>query len=117
MKKVLITAALLIALVAASRSAFADCIQVDDDHTPVAVLSGRVTQHHKVVDRDLRAANGPFLKLDAPLQVDLTGCRSFTKVVILNAAKLRNNQHTTIAGTLGRFGSALVDSPIFIGVK
>jgi hypothetical protein len=116
MKKLplLATALLLVASAANAK----DCIKVDDDPSPVGVLSGQLTHHHKVVNPDLRAAEGPFLKPDAPLLIDfggVRGCTNFAKVVILNGAnKFKDKQRVTISGTLGRFGSALVDPPIFI---
>lgn len=36
-----------VALLVASAAKAKDCIKVDDDHSPVAVLSGQVTKHHK----------------------------------------------------------------------
>ncbi len=114
MKKLLLLATAL--LLVASAASAKDCIKVDDDHSPAAVLSGQVTKHHKVADPELRAAVGPFLKLDAPILIDFGGgCKNLAEVVILNGAnKFKNNQRATITGTLGRFGSALVDPPIFI---
>lgn len=67
---------------------------------------------------ELRAAVDPFLKLDAPILIDFggaKGCTSLVKIVILNGGnKFKDKQRVTISGTLGRFGSALVDPPIFI---
>lgn len=113
---------LSLAIIPIATSLFAkDCIKVDDDHSSVAVLSGQVTKHYKVAGPDLRVAAGPFLKLDAPLLTDFggaKGCTNLAKVAILNGAnRFKDKQRVSITGTLGRFGSALVDPPVFIDPK
>jgi hypothetical protein len=79
---------------------------------------------------DLRAAEGPYLKLDAPLPADVSGgmgeenCYSFGEAPVHdfgeNGEKEQlarwQNRHVVISGKLGRFGSALVSPPIFIEV-
>ena len=108
-----------------------NCLKVDDDNTPAVILSGRITNRHDIVkNSDLRAAEGPYLKLDAPLPADVSGgmgeenCYSFGEAPVHdfgeNGEKEQlarwQNRHVVISGKLGRFGSALVSPPIFIWV-
>jgi hypothetical protein len=107
-----------------STMANAECLKIDDDNTPIATVSGRITNYHQVPKGDLRAAKGfPFLVLDRPLEVDFgTGCSFFHKIVILTTAedtqptkrRLITGKRVKMTGKLSRFGSALVDPPIFI---
>jgi hypothetical protein len=105
-----------------SITANADCLKIDDD--PVATVSGRVTNQHKVPKGGLRAVKGSiFLVLDQPLEADLgTGCQNFWKIVIFTTKEdtkrtkrqLIAGKRVKMTGKLSRFGSALVDPPIFI---
>jgi hypothetical protein len=73
--------------------------------------------------RTPRAAKGYYLGLDTPLQADLgAGCRDWVEIAInddehANQLARLNKRHVIVAGELGRFGSALVDPPIFIRVE
>jgi hypothetical protein len=113
----------LLSLWMLSTTAKADCLKIDDENEPIATVSGRVTNHHKVPKGDLRAAGGPFLVLDRPLEADLgTGCGNVWKIVIFTTEEdtkrtkrqLIAGKRVKMTGKLSRFGSALVDPPIFI---
>jgi hypothetical protein len=114
----------LLSLWMLSTTANAECLKIDDDNTPIATVSGRITNYHQVPKGDLRAAKGfIFLVLDRPLEADLgTGCRNFWKIVILTTEEdtkrtkrqLIAGKRVKMTGKLSRFGSALVDPPIFI---
>jgi hypothetical protein len=106
-----------------STTANADCLKINDENSPIATLSGRLTNHHKVPKGDLRAAKGIFLVLDRPLEVDLGGgCENFWKIVIFTTEEdtkrtklqLIAGKRVKMTGKLSRWGSALVDPPIFI---
>jgi hypothetical protein len=119
MKTILATVLVSAALVA---PALADCIKVDDENSPVAILSGRITTPHRKVARgsELKAVPGFYLRLDAPLQADFgLGCQDWREIPILDNDGLArlNKHHVIITGELGRFGSALADPPIFISAK
>jgi hypothetical protein len=96
------------------------CLKVDDENSPAATVSGRVTTQHTVPkSSELRAAKGFFLTLDQALLADIGGgCREWRKIAITSddGSQLGRwaNQHVTIEGKLNRFGSALVDPPIFL---
>jgi hypothetical protein len=113
----------LLSLWMLSTTAKAECLNIDYENDPIATVSGRVTSHHKVPKGDLRAAAGPFLVLDRPLEVDLgTGCGNIWKIVVLTTEEdtkrtrrqLIAGKRVKMTGKLSRFGSALVDPPIFI---
>jgi hypothetical protein len=106
-----------------SAAAHADCLKVDDENTPIGTVSGRVTDHHKVPRGDVRAAKGIFLVLDRPLEADLgSGCENYWKIVVSTTEEdtkrtkrlLVAGKRVKMTGKLSRFGSALVDPPIFI---
>jgi hypothetical protein len=108
------------------------CVKVDDDNSPAAIVSGRITTHHKLPKgSEGRTGDGPWLILDQPLLADNTGgalsCYKWRKIAILpgdgeeaeaQITQIRkwNNQHVTIDGKLGRFGSALVSPSIYIEI-
>ena len=114
----------LLSLWMLSTMANAECLKIDDDNTPIATVSGRITNYHRVPKGDLRAAKGmPFLVLDRPLEADLGGgCETFWKIVIFTTEEdtkrtkrqLIAGKRVKMTGKLSRFGSALVDPPIFI---
>jgi hypothetical protein len=97
-----------------------NCLKVDDENRPAATLTGRITAQHKALGKntELRAAEGPYLRLDSPLQADLgAGCTDWREIPILDSEHTvqlakDNKRHVTISGELGRFGSALVYPPI-----
>jgi hypothetical protein len=98
-----------------------NCLKVDDENSPAATVSGRITTHHRVPKAwsDVRAAKGFFLKLDTPLLTgDTEVCLKWDKIAIIPSddSQLRKwvNRHVTIEGKLGRFVSALVNPAIFI---
>jgi hypothetical protein len=107
-----------------STTANADCLKIDDENFPIATVSGRISNQHKVPKGDLRSAKGmPFLVLDRPLEADLGGgCENFWKIVIFTTEEdtkrtkrqLIAGKRVKMTGKLRRFGSALVDPPIFI---
>ena len=117
MTKLLITSALLLAMTVGANAA-GTCLKIDDDNSPTAVVSGRVSHSHQVArGSETRAADGPFLILDQALKVDLAtgrGCVSFRKIVVFTDRRLNAGDHMKVTGKLNRFGSALVDPPIFI---
>jgi hypothetical protein len=108
------------------------CVKVDDDNSPAAIVSGRITTNHKLPKgSEGRTGDGPWLILDQPLLADNTGgalsCYKWRKIAILpgegketeaQITQIRkwNNQHVTIDGKLGRFGSALVSPSIYIEI-
>jgi hypothetical protein len=114
------------------------CVKVDYDNSPAAIVSGRITTHHKLPkDSEGRTGDGPWLILYQPLLADNTGggitgepsyefCYKFRKIAILLGGEKRedqitqlkkwNNQHVTIDGKLGRFVSALVSPSIYIEI-
>ena len=113
----------LLSLWMLSTTAKADCLKIDDENDPIATVSGRVTNHHKVPKGDLRAAEGIFLVLDRPLEADLgAGCENYWKIIINTTdedtkrtkRQLIAGKRVKMTGKLSRFGSALVDPPIFI---
>jgi len=117
----LLSSALALALSPTAANA-KNCLKVDDENSPAATVSGRITTHHKVPKgTELRAAEGFFLQLDTPLLVDNGGgCYERRKIAVRSPSCQRigrwTNQHVTIEGKLDRFGSALVDPPIFITI-
>jgi hypothetical protein len=108
------------------------CLKVDYDNSPAAIVSGRITTHHKLPKgSEGRTGDGPWLILDQPLLADHTGdgsCYKWRKIAILpgddwtkaeaqiTQIKKWNNQHVTIDGKLARFVSALVSPSIFIEI-
>jgi hypothetical protein len=123
MKKLAIVLALL-TIPASANSRDATCFKVDAGTDADATLSGRITNRHQKLpkDPDLRAADGPYLKLDEPIQIDQGGgCYSWNEIVVMmddeNQLSKWQNRHVVISGTLQRFGSALVHPPFFIEVK
>ena len=62
------------------------CLKVDDENSPAATVSGRVTTQHTVPKRsELRAAEGFFLTLDQTLLADIgRGCREWRKIAIMS---------------------------------
>ena len=114
--------AILLALLVISTSAnAANCFKVDDENSPVATLSGRITSHAPKTPRNIegRAAKG-LLILDIPLRVDAgAGCTDWRVIPVMdskNQVASWNNRHVTISGKLDRFGSARVYPPIFMEV-
>jgi hypothetical protein len=110
-------------LIFSSSASAENCFTVDvDENRPVATLSGRITNRHQKMPRnsELRAAELPYLKLDAPLQADAGGgCMNWGEIPVIgseNQIAKWQNRHVTISGKLNRFGSALVHPPIFIEV-
>jgi hypothetical protein len=113
------------------------CVIVDYDNSPAAIVSGRITTHHKLPKgSEQRTGDGPWLILDQPLLLGWYECGKWRKIAILSAnADLRavwsaktnpddqsrirslSGQHVTIEGKLGRFVSALVSPSIFIEVR
>src|ERR1700745_1105179 len=61
------------------------CVKVDDDNSPAAIVSGRITTHHKLPKgSEQRTGDGPWLILDQPLLADHTGigsCYKWRKIV------------------------------------
>jgi hypothetical protein len=101
-----------------------NCLKVDEENSPAVTLSGHITTQHKIPkNSELRAAEGYYLRLDTPLQADLgAGCWDWVEIAIngdehANQLARLNKRHVIVAGKLGRFGSALVDPPIFIRVE
>jgi len=111
------------------------CVKVDDDNSPAAIVSGRITTYHKLPKgSEGRTGDGPWLILDQPLLADHTGgalsCQKWRKIAILPGGEKTekereaqiiqirkwNNQHVTIDGKLGRFVSALVFPSIYIEI-
>src|SRR5262249_15446705 len=116
------------------------CVKVDDDNSPAAIVSGRITTHHKLPKwSEGRTGDGPWLILDQPLLADHTGggitgepsyefCYKWRKIAILPGGdgekaeaqitqlKKGNNQHVRIDGKWGRLGSARVSQSIFIKI-
>src|SRR5262245_4445071 len=117
----LLSSALVLLLFSVAANA-RTCLKVDDENSPATTVSGRVTLQHRVPkSSESRAAKGPFLILDQPLFADIgNGCREWRKIAITSddspLRKWEANQDVTIKGKLNRFGSALVDPPIFIEV-
>jgi hypothetical protein len=105
------------------------CVKVDDDNSPAAIVSGRITTHHKLPKgSEGRTGDGPWLILDQPLLADHMGigsCYKWRKIAILTGeqsqidySQIRSweGQHVTIDGKLGRFGSALVSPSVYIEI-
>jgi hypothetical protein len=125
----LVSLPLLLFLVATNAKT---CLKVDYDNSPAAIVSGRITTHHKLPKgSEGRTGDGPWLILDQPLLADHTGdgsCYKWRKIAILpgddwtkaeaqiTQIKKWNNQHVTIDGKLARFVSALVSPSIFIEI-
>jgi len=68
----------------------------------------------------MRLAGGPYLKFDTSLKADqgvgqVSNWREIP-LLIEEGMSYRLNEHVAISGKLGRFGSALVEPPIFIEV-
>jgi hypothetical protein len=105
-----------------------NCFMVNDDNAPAVTASGRITAHYRVPKgSEVRAADGPFLKLDTPFLLTAAPdaadqCFEWREIVIMSdevdaqPAKWIN-QHVIIFGQLNRFVSALVAPAIFIEVK
>ena len=108
-----------------------NCVIVSYDASPAAIVSGRITTHHKLPKgSEQRTGAGPWLILDEPLLLGWYGCGKWRKIAILlggektekeiedqiTQLKKWNNQHVTIDGKLGRYGSALVSPSIFIEI-
>ena len=108
-----------------------NCVKVGLGASTAAIVSGRITTHHKLPkDSEGRTGDGPWLILDQPLLLGWDECGKWRKIAILpgdekteeeaeaQIAQLRkwNNQHVTIDGKLGRFGSGLVSPSIFIEI-
>jgi hypothetical protein len=122
MTRKLIASALFAITTSASAAAAADCLKVDDDNSPEAIVSGRVTKQPIKLPKDseLRATKGFYLKLDPPLRADVgADCRDWNEIAIMPDDRIAkwNNRQVIIAGRLGRFGSALVHPPIFIEIS
>ena len=121
-KKVTLLLSLLLFSVAANAET---CVKVDYDNSPAAIVSGRITTHHKLPKgSEQRTGDGPWLILDEPLLLGWYECGRWRKIAILPGGdekeaeaqitqiKKWNNQHVTIDGKLGRFVSALVSPSI-----
>jgi len=108
-----------------------NCVIVSYDNSPAAIVSGRITTHHKLPKgSEGRTGDGPWLILDQPLLLGWYECGKWRKIAILPGGektekeredqitqlKKWNNEHVTIDGKLGRFGSALVSPSIFIEI-
>ena len=106
-----------------------NCVIVSYDNSPAAIVSGRITTHHKLPKgSEQRTGDGPWLILDQPLLADHAGigsCYKWRKIAILTGeqsqidySQLRSweGQHVTIDGKLGRFGSALVSPSVYIEI-
>jgi hypothetical protein len=113
----------LLALTASAnaRDATKNCFKVDEDNSPAATLSGRITDIHKMPRiGDLRPAKGPYINLDMPLRADVGGgCKYWRKIPFVmesveNQHSKWQNRRVAVSGRLGRFGSALVYPPIYI---
>ena len=115
-------------------------VEVGYDNSTEVIVSGRITTHHKLPKgSEVRTGDGPWLILDEPLLAGYLGgttgepsyefCSKFRKIAILaggedweereaQITQIRkwNNQHVTIHGKLGRFGSGLVSPNIFIEI-
>ena len=127
MTRKLVASALFAIATSASAAAAADCLKVDDDNSPEAIVSGRVTKQPTKLPKDseLRAAKGFYLKLNPPLRADVgADCRDWNEIAIMTYDDQQetrlarwSNRQVTIAGRLGRFGSALVHPPIFIEIS
>jgi hypothetical protein len=132
----LLTLLLLLFSVAANAQT---CVIVGYDNSTEAIVSGRITTHHKLPkDSEGRTGDGPWLILDQPLLAGgpSTGepsygfCSKYRKMAILpggekteeeadaQITQIRkwNNQHVTIDGKLGRFGSGLVSPNVYIKI-
>jgi hypothetical protein len=122
MKKLVISLTSLTFLVISASANAEDCFKVDDEKSPAATLSGRITTNALKIPRNIegRAAESFYLNLDTPLRVDSgTGCTDWRAIPVMdfkNQIVRWQNQHVTISGKLNRFGSALVYPPIFIEV-
>jgi len=115
------------------------CVIVGYDDSTEAIVSGRITTHHKLPkDSEGRTGDGPWLILDQPLLAGYPGtsepgfwhCSKFRKIAILpggekteeeadaQITQIRkwNNQHVTIDGKLNRFVSALVSPNVYIRI-
>jgi hypothetical protein len=119
--------ALLLFLLLFSVAANAEtCVKVDYDNSPAAIVSGRITTHHKLPKgSEGRTGDGPWLILDQPLLLSWYECGKWRKIAILTGeqsqidySQLRSweGQHVTIDGKLGRFVSALVSPSIYIEI-
>jgi len=66
-KKVAVMLSTLLLLFSVAANA-QTCVKVDDDNTPAAIVSGRITTHHKLPKgSEGRTGDGPWLILDQPL--------------------------------------------------
>jgi hypothetical protein len=102
------------------------CVKVDYDNSPAAIVSGRITTHHKLPKgSEQRTGDGPWLILDEPLLLGWYECAKWRKIAILTGdqsqidqSQIRSwdGQHVTIDGKLGRFVSALVSPSIYIEI-
>src|SRR5262249_61976553 len=112
------------------------CVIVSYDDSPAAIVSGRITTHHKLPKgSEQRTGDGPWLILDEPLLVGWYECGKWRKIAILSAnadlmavwsaktnpdnqSQIRSlaGQHITIEGKLGRFVSALVSPSVYIEI-
>jgi hypothetical protein len=92
------------------------CVKVGYDNSPAAIVSGRITTHHKLPKgSEGRTGDGPWLILDQPLLLGWYECGKWQKIAILTGeqtqidySEIRSwaGQHVTIDGKLGRFVSA-----------
>jgi len=60
-----------------------NCVTVSYDNSPAAIVSGRITTHHKLPKGDLRTGDGPWLILDEPLLLGWYECGKWRKIAIL----------------------------------
>src|SRR5215813_13293789 len=66
-----------------------NCVIVSYDNSPAAIVSGRITTHHKLPKgSEQRTGDGPWLILDQPLLADHAGigsCYKWRKIAILTS--------------------------------
>jgi hypothetical protein len=61
------------------------CVIVDYDNSPAAIVSGRITTHHKLPKgSEGRTGDGPWLILDQPLLLGWYECGKWRKIAILS---------------------------------
>ena len=61
-----------------------NCVIVSYDNSPAAIVSGRITTHHKLAKgSEGRTGDGPWLILDQPLLLGWYECGKWRKIAIL----------------------------------
>ena len=98
------------------------CVKVDDDNSPAAIVSGRITTHHKLPKgSEQRTGDGPWLILDQPLLADHMGigsCYKWRKIAILTGeqSQIDYSQIRSPSGLTSRvisFGSLTCSAMLF----